>query len=50
LTLFGVVASPNGGSLYRGETSGAMVDAEELGWGLAERLLSQGAQAILAAP
>jgi hydroxymethylbilane synthase len=50
LTLFGVVASPNGGSLYRGETSGAVVDAEELGWGLAERLLSQGAQAILAAP
>ncbi|HSF59725.1 MAG TPA: hydroxymethylbilane synthase [Candidatus Binatia bacterium] len=50
LTLFGVVASPNGGALYRGETSGAVVDARGLGWELAERLLLQGAQTILAAP
>ena len=50
LTLFGVVASPDGGSLYRGETSGPVVDAKELGWELSERLLSQGAQTILAAP
>jgi hydroxymethylbilane synthase len=50
LTLFGVVASPDGSSLYRGETSGTVVDAKELGGELAERLLSRGAQAILAAP
>ena len=50
LTLFGVVASPDGSSLYRGETSGTVVDAKELGWELAERLLSQGAQTILAVP
>jgi hydroxymethylbilane synthase len=50
LTLFGVVASPDGSSLYRGETSGTVADAKELGRELAERLLSRGAQAILAAP
>jgi hydroxymethylbilane synthase len=50
LMLFGVVASPDGRSLYRGETSGSVVDANELGRELAERLLSQGAQEILAAP
>jgi hydroxymethylbilane synthase len=50
LTLFGVVASPDGSSLYRGETSGTVVDAKELGQELAEHLLSRGAQAILAAP
>jgi hydroxymethylbilane synthase len=50
LALFGVVASPDGSSLYRGETSGTVAEARELGWELAERLLSRGAQAILAAP
>jgi len=50
LTLVGVVASPDGSCLYRGETSGTVVDARELGWELGERLLSQGARAILAAP
>jgi hydroxymethylbilane synthase len=48
LMLFGVVASPDGRSLYRGEASGSVVDANELGRELAERLLSQGAQAIVA--
>lgn len=50
LTLFGVVASPDGRSLYRGEASGSVVDANELGRELAERLVSQGAQGILVAP
>jgi hydroxymethylbilane synthase len=50
LTLFGVVASPDGSSLYRGETSGTAADEKELGWELAERLLAQGAESILAAP
>jgi hydroxymethylbilane synthase len=50
LVLFGAIASPDGRSLYRGETSGSVVDANELGRELAERLLSQGAQDILAAP
>jgi hydroxymethylbilane synthase len=48
LMLFGVIASPDGRSLYRGEASGSVVDANELGRELAERLLSQGAQAIVA--
>jgi hydroxymethylbilane synthase len=47
LTLFGVVASPDGSSLCRGETSGSVMHAKELGWQLAERLLSQGAEKIL---
>jgi hydroxymethylbilane synthase len=50
LTLFGVVASPDGSSLYRGEISGTVADAKELGRELAERILSRGAQAILATP
>jgi hydroxymethylbilane synthase len=50
LTLYGVVASPDGSSLYRDEISGDVVDAKELGRQLAQRLLSRGAQAILAAP
>ena len=50
LMLLGVVASADGRSLYRGETLGTVVDAKELGQKLAERLLSQGAQAILAVP
>jgi hydroxymethylbilane synthase len=49
LRLFGVVANPDGNSLFRGETSGCVAHAEELGCELAERLLSQGAQQILIA-
>ena len=48
-TLLGVVANPDGSSLFRGETSGCVAHAEELGRELAERLLSQGAQQILIA-
>lgn len=48
LMLFGVIASPDGRSLYRGEASGSVADANELGRELAERLLSRGAQAIVA--
>jgi hydroxymethylbilane synthase len=47
--LLGVVANPDGSSLFRGETSGCVAHAEELGHELAERLLSQGAQQILTA-
>ena len=47
--LLGVVANPDGSSLFRGETSGCVAHAEELGRELAERLLSQGAQQILIA-
>jgi hydroxymethylbilane synthase len=49
LTLFGVVANPDGSSLFRGEIPGCAAHAEELGCELAERLLSQGAQKILVA-
>jgi hydroxymethylbilane synthase len=49
LTLFGVVADPDGRSLCRGETPGSVTQAEQLGWELAERLVSQGAQKILVA-
>jgi hydroxymethylbilane synthase len=47
--LLGVVANPDGSSLFRGETSGCVAHAEELGRELADRLLSQGAQQILTA-
>jgi hydroxymethylbilane synthase len=47
LTVFGVVAHPDGSFLCRGETSGSLTHAKELGWQLAERLLSQGAEKIL---
>jgi hydroxymethylbilane synthase len=47
--LLGVVANPDGSSLFPGETSGCVAQAEELGRELAERLLSQGAQQILIA-
>jgi hydroxymethylbilane synthase len=50
LRLFGVVANPDGSSLFRGETSGCVAHAEELGCELADHLLSQGAQQILIAP
>lgn len=49
LNLLGVVGDPNGGFLFRGETSGLVTQAEELGHDLAERLLSQGARKILIA-
>jgi hydroxymethylbilane synthase len=47
LTVWGVVAKPDGSSLYRGEVSGSVTRPEELGRELAERLLSQGARQIL---
>jgi porphobilinogen deaminase len=43
-----VVADPAGKSLCRGEVSGAVSQADDLGRELAERLLSQGADRILA--
>jgi hydroxymethylbilane synthase len=49
LKLVGIVANPDGSSLFRGETSGRVTQAEELGRDLAERLLSQGAQKMLVA-
>jgi hydroxymethylbilane synthase len=49
LKLFGVVADPDGGCLFRGETSGHATEAAELGRDLAERLLSQGARNLLVA-
>jgi hydroxymethylbilane synthase len=49
LKLFGVVANPDGSSLFRGELAGCVAHAEELGCELADRLLSQGAQHILVA-
>jgi hydroxymethylbilane synthase len=49
LKLLGVVANPDGSSFFRGETSGCVAHAEELGRELAERLLSQGVQQILIA-
>mgnify|MGYP001453066429 CR=1 FL=1 len=47
LKLLGVVANPDGRSLFRGELAGPVAHAEELGCELAECLLSQGAQHIL---
>ncbi|MGH7929708.1 MAG: hydroxymethylbilane synthase [Candidatus Binatia bacterium] len=43
-----IVADPDGGELCRAELAGLAVKAEELGKELADRLLSQGAQEILA--
>jgi hydroxymethylbilane synthase len=48
LNLCGVIADPDGKSLCRGELSGAVNQADDLGRELAERLLSQGADRILA--
>ena len=48
LTLCGVVADPDGSSLCRGEMVGVVTQAEDLGRELAEGLLSQGADRILA--
>ena len=49
LKLLGVVAEPDGRALFRGEISGGVTQAKELGRDLAERLLSQGAGKILVA-
>ncbi len=49
LTLYGVVANPDGSFLFRDQIAGCAAQAEELGFELAERLLSQGAQKILLA-
>ena len=48
LKIVGVVASPDGSSLRRGETSGLVANAVKLGQQLAERLLNEGADKILA--
>ncbi|MBI1996327.1 MAG: hydroxymethylbilane synthase [Deltaproteobacteria bacterium] len=48
ITMIGVVASPDGKSLKRGERSGKFVDAVKLGVELAEELLRAGADRILA--
>lgn len=47
LTLRGLVGSPDGREMVRGEVSGAPRDAEALGIKLAEDLLARGAAAIL---
>ena len=49
LKIVGVVANPDGSSLYRGEIAGPAEAASELGRELADRLLRQGADKILAA-
>src|SRR5207237_8673013 len=46
LKLLGVVANPDGNSLYRDEMRGLAENALELGKELAERLLRQGADRI----
>ena len=48
IKMIGVVASPDGKSLKRGERSGKFVDAAKLGAELAEELLRAGADQILA--
>ena len=47
LKLLGIVANPDGNSLYRDEMTGLAENALELGKELAERLLRQGADRIL---
>jgi len=47
LLLSGLVAEPDGTRVWRGAVSGAPGDAQVLGRQLAERLLGQGAQALL---
>jgi len=49
LWLRGLVGSPDGTTVIRGEVRGAAADAERLGVSLAEDLLGRGAGAILAA-
>jgi hydroxymethylbilane synthase len=48
IAMVGVVASPDGKALKRGERSGRTVDAAKLGAELAEELLRAGADRILA--
>ncbi len=48
IAMVGVVASPDGKALQRGERSGKLVDAAKLGADLAEELLRAGADRILA--
>jgi hydroxymethylbilane synthase len=49
LRLRGLVGAPDGSRIVRGETAGAVADAEALGVALAEDLKSRGAADILAA-
>ncbi|WP_342322748.1 hydroxymethylbilane synthase [Kosakonia sp. BYX6] len=46
--LRGLVGSPDGSTMVRGERRGRLADAEQLGVSLAEELLDNGARAILA--
>lgn len=47
LILTGLVASVDGQKMVRGEMSGSLTEAPEIGWQLAEELLGQGGQEIL---
>ena len=47
LALAGMVAEVSGRQVFRGELSGASADAASLGTRLAERLLAEGAGAVL---
>ena len=47
LKMVGIVADPNGNTLYRAEISGPAVNATDLGQQLAESVLEQGADRIL---
>jgi len=47
LKIIGVVANPDGSSLFRGERFGGVADAIEIGQDLAEQLLKDGAGKIL---
>ena len=48
VSMVGVVASPDGDKLCRGETFGSVKEAAELGKRLAEQLLERGAGELLA--
>ena len=48
IEIIGVVADPGGHELFKAELAGLAMKAEELGKELADRLLSQGAQKLLA--
>jgi hydroxymethylbilane synthase len=48
LRICGVVADPDGRSLWRGEVVGTVAEAAALGHALAEKLLGEGADGILA--
>jgi len=48
IEIIGVVADPGGQELFKAELAGLAMKAEELGKELADRLLSQGAQKLLA--